>query len=161
MHAVGTPRLSLSVPLRSTCPSFGLSSRSYEGNGPFCGLLWRKGGGVGERREQVCLGGVSLLFQVCTEEEQSGSGRVVFGCVGMSLLRRYISLPCTIFFSVFFNILVFVSIPHLHHVLAEVVVCAVGWVVTLPAMEMTAQATALLVLVPPLQPRKKPCSQRR
>lgn len=40
-----------------------------------------------------------------------------------------------------------------NHVLAEVVVCAVGWVVTLPAMEMTAQATALLVLVPPLQPR--------
>lgn len=34
-----------------------------------------------------------------------------------------------------------------HHVLAEVVVCAVGWDVTLPAMEMTAQATALLVLV--------------
>lgn len=33
------------------------------------------------------------------------------------------------------------------HALAEVVVCAVGWVVTLPAMEMTAQATALLVLV--------------
>lgn len=35
----------------------------------------------------------------------------------------------------------------MHHVLAEVVVCAVGWDVTLPAMEMTAQATALLVLV--------------
>lgn len=43
---------------------------------------------------------------------------------------------------------------HFDHVLAEVVVCAVGWVVTLPAMEMTAQATALLVLVPSLQPRK-------
>lgn len=32
-------------------------------------------------------------------------------------------------------------------VLAEVVVCAVGRVVTLPAVEITAQATALLVLV--------------
>lgn len=31
--------------------------------------------------------------------------------------------------------------------LAEVVVCAVGRVVTLPAVEITAQATALLVLV--------------
>lgn len=40
------------------------------------------------------------------------------------------------------------------HVLAEVVVCAVGWVVTLPAMEMTAQATALLVLVPSPQPKE-------
>ncbi|KAM7397040.1 hypothetical protein PAMP_020038 [Pampus punctatissimus] len=49
-----------------------------------------------------------------------------------------------------------VFLSHFDHVLAEVVVCAVGWVVTLPAMEMTAQATALLVLVPPLQPRKKP-----
>lgn len=39
--------------------------------------------------------------------------------------------------------------------LAEVVVCAVGWVVTLPAMEMTAQATALLVLVSALQPKEK------
>lgn len=52
------------------------------------------------------------------------------------------------------------------HVLAEVVVCAVGWVVTLPAMEMTAQATALLVLVPSLQPleegerKKSLCSHR-
>ena len=40
-----------------------------------------------------------------------------------------------------------------NHVLAEVVVCAVGWVVTLPAMEMTAQATALLVLVNHFKPR--------
>lgn len=32
-------------------------------------------------------------------------------------------------------------------VLAEVVVCAVGWDVTLPVMEMTAQATPLPVLV--------------
>ena len=37
--------------------------------------------------------------------------------------------------------------PAVDHVLAEVVVCAVGWVETLPAMEMTAQATALPVLV--------------
>lgn len=39
------------------------------------------------------------------------------------------------------------------HVLAEVVVCAVGWVMTLPAMEMTAQTTALLVLVFDFKPR--------
>lgn len=39
------------------------------------------------------------------------------------------------------------SLKHFDHALAEVVVCAVGWVVILPAMEMTAQATALLVLV--------------
>lgn len=31
--------------------------------------------------------------------------------------------------------------------LVEVVVCAVGWVVTLPLVEMTAQSTALLALV--------------
>lgn len=39
------------------------------------------------------------------------------------------------------------------HVLAEVVVCAVGWVMTFPAMEMTAQATALPVLVFHFKPR--------
>lgn len=39
------------------------------------------------------------------------------------------------------------------HVLAEVVVCAVGWVMTFPAMEMTAQATALPVLVFDFKPR--------
>ncbi len=43
------------------------------------------GGGGEERREQVCLGGVSLLFQVCTEEERSGRGRTISGCMGMSL----------------------------------------------------------------------------
>lgn len=52
------------------------------------------------------------------------------------------------YFSLFFTtVVVLVFFSHFDHVLAEVVVCAVGWVVTLPAMEMTAQATALLVLV--------------
>lgn len=47
------------------------------------------------------------------------------------------------------------------HVLAEVVVCAVGWVATLPAMEMTAQATALLVLGSSLQPKERNRETRR
>lgn len=54
-----------------------------------------------------------------------------------------LSLPLSFFLS------------HFDHVLAEVVVCAVGWVVTLPAMEMTAQATALLVLVPSTSTEEK------
>lgn len=66
----------------------------------------------------------------------------------LSLLRCFVAISLMPSFFVF-------SLPHFDHVLAEVVVCAVGWVVTLPAMEMTAQATALLVLVPPLQPRIK------
>ncbi len=35
-----------------------------------------EGGGGGERREQVCLGGVSLIFLVCTDEERSGERTV-------------------------------------------------------------------------------------
>lgn len=40
------------------------------------------------RGEPVCLGGVSLLFQVCTEEERRGRGQTAFGCAGMWLRRR-------------------------------------------------------------------------
>lgn len=36
------------------------------------------------RREVVYLGGVSLLFQVCIEEERIGRGQTVSGCMGMS-----------------------------------------------------------------------------
>lgn len=53
----------------------------------------------------------------------------------LQLSGRFLSLRCA-------------QGPSRAQVLAEVVVCAVGRVVTLPAMEMTAQATALLVLVP-------------
>lgn len=90
----------------------------------------------------VFLGGVSLLFQrcCCFSPGSKQAQEDVYGCVGKLFLLQSSG------FAVFF--------PHsrfvLTHVLAEVVVCAVGWVETLPAMEMTAQATALLVLVPSL-----------
>lgn len=70
----------------------------------------------------------------------------------MHLLSFTVLLVVVLFF-VFFGKTTFLS--HFDHVLAEVVVCAVGWVATLPAMEMTAQATALLVLVPALKARGK------
>lgn len=108
------------------------------------------------------MGGVSLLFQVCTEEERSGredgASSAAWECCFRRRSGAFLSL-----YGIF--VLFLSSFSSYYHVLAEVVVCAVGWVETLPAMEMTAQATALLVLVPPLQPKergrgKKPSSQR-
>lgn len=100
------------------------------------------------------------LIQVCAEGERGGQktdilqlllpppmGVVAVRGAAFSLWRRFFFFKKNIFRFALFGIF--------GHVLAEVVVCAVGWVVTLPAMEMTAQATALLVLVSSLQPKER------
>lgn len=93
------------------------------------------------------------LIQVCAEGERGGQKTVILPL----LLPMEVVAPRFVFGDIFFFFLYifrFSLFGIFGHVLAEVVVCAVGWVVTLPAMEMTAQATALLVLVSSLQPRE-------
>lgn len=114
-----------------------VQSGHLTGTGPFGGRRRRaEGAGLFGR-------GFPSYFKSARKGGEAGRGRTVSRCRGMSLCswrRIFLYFPRAL--------LLF------DHVLAEVVVCAVGWVVTLPAMEMTAQATALLVLVPSLQPRK-------
>lgn len=108
----------------------------------------------------IRLGGVSLLFKSARKETEAARRQAFFNCCrrGSWLFEA----PRFLFFtflkhlflaSLFFFFCLF------GHVLAEVVVCAVGWVVTLPAMEMTAQATALLVLVPTLRKKENVWNQ--
>lgn len=166
-------------PWRSTSQRLGSSRRSYEGKGPFVTQKKRRRSGRwwwrrwrGRRRRAEGAGPLGRGFPHISSLHRQGARRAGDGpapaareCRGGRGAAHFPSTPSVRYFSSFFfsNVLVYFSpLPHSDHALAEVVVCAVSWVVTLPAMEMTAQATALLVLVPPLQPRIKASrSQRR
>lgn len=99
------------------------------------------------------MGGVSSHFKSAHKSRGAGAGgRRRPGRDFFPVTQEEPFFPHIFSFKLFFlSCFLLVSSP----VLAEVVVCAVGWVETLPAMEMTAQATALLVLVLHFSEEKK------